>query len=68
MFTSGHQSGVAMGSVEGHEVYHSSLSPEEYEQMLKDNGFKVLHFRPEDPTCGGHTIWLSRFTGAASAA
>ncbi|MEM9969788.1 MAG: class I SAM-dependent methyltransferase [Pseudomonadota bacterium] len=63
MFTSGHVAGEAIGQVEGHEVYHSSLSPLEYERLLKGHGFTVCYFRPEDPDCGGHTIWLARFTG-----
>lgn len=62
MFTTGHRSGTATGSVEGREIYHASLDPVEYEELLQNNGFKVLNFRPEDPECAKHTIWLARFT------
>ena len=66
MLTSGWQSGEATGHVEGQPVYHSSLCPQEYESLLVANGFEVKYFRPEDPDCGGHTVWLSRFIGMPS--
>lgn len=62
MFTSGHMAGVAIGEVAGEPIYHASLAPEDYRTLLADNGFKVLGYVPEDPDCGGHTIWLARFT------
>ena len=62
MFTSGPESGERIGSVADKSVYHASLSPAEYEGLLNVNGFKVKHFRPEDPDCAGHTIWLAKFT------
>ena len=61
MFTSGPYEGVEIGEVEGEAVYHSSLSPDEYRKLLSDNGFTELSFTPEDPDCGGRTIWLARF-------
>lgn len=60
MFTSGHMAGEAIGDVAGEPIYHASLAPDEYRDLLADNGFKVLHYTPEDPTCGGHTIWLAQ--------
>lgn len=62
MFTSGHSKGVRIGRVADQSVYHSSLSPAEYEALLNVNGFEVKHFRPEDPDCAGHTVWLAQFT------
>ncbi len=62
MFTSGPSAGEAIGSVEGEPVYHSSLSPSEYRQLLAQNGFDVLEYRPEDIECDRHTIWLASFT------
>ncbi len=62
LFTTGHKAGVAIGEVHGRSVYHSSFDQDEYEDFLQQNGFKVLHFVPEDPTCAGHTVWLARFT------
>lgn len=28
--------------------------------LLAANGFSVVDHVPEDPTCGGHTVWLAR--------
>ncbi len=60
MFTSGPKHGEAIGSFHGDPLYHSSLSPSEYESLLATNGFKVLHHEIEDPDCGHHTIWLAK--------
>lgn len=60
MFTSGPAQGEAIGSLQGKPLYHSSLDPSEYRRLLDENGFSVLAHIVEDPTCGGHTIWLAR--------
>jgi SAM-dependent methyltransferase len=60
MFTSGPSEGVAMGRFEGEALHHASLSPLEYRGLLASHGFAVMAHRAEDPTCGGHTIWLAR--------
>ncbi len=62
MFTSGPRKSERIGQVAGQSVYHASLDPSEYESLLNANGFRVKHFRPEDPECAGHTIWLAEFT------
>lgn len=62
MFTSGQCAGEVLGHAAGAPVYHASLDPEDYRALLAENGFKVIEYRPEDPTCDGHTIWLARFT------
>jgi len=62
MFTSGPEESEEIGDVAGYSLYHSSLSPDEYEGLLNAYGFKVKHFCPEDPECAGHTIWLAQFT------
>ncbi|WP_194095800.1 class I SAM-dependent DNA methyltransferase [Marivivens aquimaris] len=64
MFTSGPDEGVEMGEVVGEAVYHASLSPEAYRDLLTRHGFEELMFKPEDPDCGGHSVWLAKFTGA----
>lgn len=66
MFTSGPAAGEAIGQFEGEPLYHASLAPVEYEALLAANGFAVEAFRPEDPDCGGHTIWLARRVAASS--
>lgn len=63
MFTSGTELGEAIGTFEGRRLYHGSLSPEEYRQVLRDNGFEVLRHVENDPACGGATVWLARATG-----
>jgi SAM-dependent methyltransferase len=60
LFTSGPRHGDAIGSFEGEPLYHSSLDPGEYRALLRDNGFTVVDHAVEDPTCGGHTIWLAQ--------
>jgi SAM-dependent methyltransferase len=60
LFSSGPRHGEAVGSYQGEPLYHASLDPAEYRSLLDTNGFSVVTFVPEDPTCGGHTVWLAR--------
>ena len=60
MFTSGPVHGEAIGSFGGEPLYHASLDPAEYRSLLDRNGFRVVSHVAEDPTCGGHTIWLAQ--------
>lgn len=62
MFTSGPSDGEAWGVAVTEQVYSASLDPDEYRELLKSNGFKVISFRPEDPQAHGHSVWLARFT------
>lgn len=61
MFTSGPEEGEAIGSYYEEPLYHASLDPAEYEHLLATNGFVVEACVVDDPTCGGHTIWLATF-------
>lgn len=63
MFTSGPAAGEALGSYRGETLYHASLDPQEYTDLLGEAGFEVVAYRPDDAECGGHTIWLARFAG-----
>lgn len=63
MFTSGPEAGEAIGSFCDEPLYHASLGPGEYEQLLATNGFVVRRSIMEDPDCGGHTIWLASYHG-----
>ncbi len=60
MFTSGPARGEAIGSFAGEPLYHASLDPEEYRELLRRHGFAVVRHVSEDPACGGHTVWLAR--------
>ncbi len=59
MFTSGTYDGEVIGHFLGDDLYHASLSPEEYRSQLANNGFDVIDYRAEDPSCG-RTIWLAK--------
>ena len=61
MFTSGPNEGEAIGVCFEEPLYHASLSPEEYKELLVSNSFVVRSFTAEDPQCGGHTIWLALY-------
>jgi hypothetical protein len=41
----------------GSLLYHASLDPEEYQTLLRANGFDVLALVVEDASCGNHTVW-----------
>ena len=60
MFTSGPQAGEAIGDYRGEALYHASLGPAEYRELLAANGFTVVDHIADDPTCGYHTVWLAR--------
>jgi len=60
MFTSGDDEGVRIGEWQGEPLYHSSLSPSEFEALLEENGYSVVEARPRDPECGDATVWLAR--------
>lgn len=60
LFTSGSSHGEAIGNLEGEPLYHGSLDRAEYGGLLEENGFAVVAYGEEDPTCGGHTIWLAQ--------
>jgi len=60
LFTTGPDHGVAMGSYQGESLYHASLSPVEYRELLDAHGFTVIEYKAEDPDCGRHTVWLAR--------
>lgn len=63
MFTSGPSEGASVGAYHREPLYHASLDPDEYRSLLNAHGFAVDAFVQDDPTCGGHTIWLATFTG-----
>jgi SAM-dependent methyltransferase len=59
-FSSGPRHGETIGNLHGEPLYHASLDADEYRVLLAANGFSVADHVAEDPTCGGHTVWLAR--------
>lgn len=60
LFTSGPESGEAWSNNGGENLYHASLSPDEYKDLLKQHGFTLIQHKISDPECGGATVWLAR--------
>lgn len=58
MFNTGTSNGEAIGQFAGEALYHASLAPEEYRDLLRQYAFEVVKQRVEDPQCGGRTVWL----------
>ena len=65
MFTSGPSEGESIGSYCGEPLYHGSLDPAAYTQLLTSNGFSVQAHRANDPDCGGHTVWLATYDASS---
>lgn len=60
VFTSGDEEGEIWSDNGGQMLYHASLSPKEYEKLLKENLFKILHHNVRDPKCGEATVWIAQ--------
>lgn len=60
LFTSGPDAGEVWGENGGENLYHASLSPSEYKELLSDHGFSLLDHKIEDHTCGDATIWMAQ--------
>lgn len=60
LLTIGDESGEVTGMVEGEEVYHASLAPDEYVDILNSLGFDNVEIELEDETCGLHSILLAK--------
>lgn len=62
MFTSGPETGEAIGEWRGEPLYHASLAPEEYRSLLETSGFEVESFTL-DPDA---TVWTAIYINPAS--
>jgi SAM-dependent methyltransferase len=61
MFNSGPAYGEGVGAYRGDPLYHASLNPDEYTELLGSIGFEVVAQAVEDwQTGGGRTVWLAR--------
>jgi SAM-dependent methyltransferase len=63
MFNSGPAFGEAIGSYRGDPLYHASLDPAEYRELLTRHGFELIEHKAEDSSAGGRTVWLARRLG-----
>ena len=61
LFTSGTQHGEVWGMNGGENLFHASLDPVEYEDLLKKHNFQVLKHKIDDPSCGGVTVWMAKY-------
>lgn len=59
LLTIGDEAGEVLGSVNGEQVYHSSLHPDEYESILEAAGFADVSIVLCDPSCGEHSVLLA---------
>ena len=60
MFTSGHEYGEVWSNNGGYDLYHASLSVEEYKKIIQENGFDIQMNKIQDPNCGGATVWIAK--------
>lgn len=61
MFTTGSEAGEIWSDNGGENLYHASLSPDEYKQLLKKYGFESIDYKINDKDCNDHTVWLARY-------
>lgn len=59
-FTSGVDEGEVWSENGGQQLYHASLSTEEYHSLLKASSFHVLVHNIRDPQCGEATVWVAQ--------
>ncbi len=60
MFTSGPQSGEVWSDNGGKNLYHSSLSTDEYKEILKQYEFMLIDYKINYPEYGNANIWLTK--------
>lgn len=60
LVTVGPEQGEAIGTVAGQSVFHASLSPAEYVNILQDSGMRLTGFMAQDPDCGSHSVLMAR--------
>jgi SAM-dependent methyltransferase len=66
MFTSGNAHGDSIGTWQGEPLYHGSLDPREYRDLLDKNGFAVVEHTIRDSECGDATVWLAQMSPASA--
>lgn len=59
LLTVGHLEGEVTGTVEGELVYHASLSPEDYQTILAEAGFKDIILELESEAVDGRSVLMA---------
>lgn len=59
LFTTGPEAGEIWSHNGGEDLYHASLSVEEYKELLQSHGFTLIEHKVSDPACENATVWLS---------
>lgn len=60
LFTSGSEAGEILSDNGGRNLYHASLSSDEYKVILHQNNFALIEYKISDSECGGATVWLAK--------
>ena len=60
IFTSGTEYSEAWGINGGENLFHASLSRDQYRSLLEANNFQVIAYNEDDPQCGHATIWIAQ--------
>lgn len=60
LFTAGPDEGEVLGKVNGRDVYHSSLSADEYKKILEINGMKLIQYKLNDDECNNHCVFFAQ--------
>ncbi|MCL6283426.1 class I SAM-dependent methyltransferase [Ruegeria sp. 2012CJ41-6] len=63
LLTVGPEAGEVAGKVGNDPVYHASLSPREYADILAEQGLQIVAFTRQDPECYGMTVLLAQKRG-----
>lgn len=63
LFTSGTDSCEVYSDNGGENLYHASLSQDEYKYLLTLHGFELIAYTIEDESCGDATVWLAQYQG-----
>jgi ubiquinone/menaquinone biosynthesis C-methylase UbiE len=60
VFTSGTDASEEWGNNGGIDLYHASLSTEEYRTLFESGGFQIIIHNICDPNCGEATVWIAK--------
>ena len=60
MFTTGPDAGEVVGSFEGEALYHASLNPDDYRDLLRSHGFEPIATPQVRDTDANRLVWLAR--------